>query len=323
MRVEEPTSDEAFAFLRDELEAEVQALADGWTHKPADRALRVDWTDVDDHDPDLARGILQHPSDATDAFQDALTEWKELLAATVVRFRNLPDDKTYRVGSLRTHHLRTLVAVECEVVEVKPVRPLVVEGAFVCRRCGTTTFYPQKYGALYKPPECQGCEADKSTAAFKLDEERSDMVDFQPIVVTPLESTLEDPPAVFVYLKYDLCGSVGDEDELTVNGIYRTLPLSMQDSTRFDVFLEASDIDVEERAEADKMTESELTTLVLEETNDRMSDDGSSYGASKQAVIETIVRDHGVRQKEVQDCIDRLVDDRRVSIQAGRIIAAE
>lgn len=62
------------------------------------------------------------------------------------------------------------------------------------------------------------------------------MVDHQPIVVTPLESTLEDPPAVFVYLLHDLCGTVGEEDELTVDGIYRTLPLSMQDSTRSTCF---------------------------------------------------------------------------------------
>lgn len=164
-----------------------------------------------------------------------------------------------------------------------------------------------------------GCESDKSKAAFKLIEEQSGMVDHQPIVVTPLESTLEDPPAVFVYLLHDLCGTVGEEDELTVDGIYRTLPLSMQDSTRFNVFLEASDIDVEERVEADKMTKSELTDLVLTEARERMADDGSSYGAGKQEVIDAIVSDHGVRPKEVEDCIDRLEDDNMVSVRAGRI----
>lgn len=85
------------------------------------------------------------------------------------------------------------------------------------------------------------------------------------------------------------------------------------------MFLEASDIDVEERVEADKMTKSELTDLVLTEARERMADDGSSYGAGKQAVIDAIVSDHGVRPKEVEDCIDRLEDDNMVSVRAGRI----
>lgn len=323
IRADPPTAEAAQAFLKAEREGDVQALAEGWTRDPDDRALRVDWTAVEAVDTGLARGILQHPEDATDAFQEALSAWKEILNAAVIRFRNLPDDRTFRVGDLRTQHLGSLVAVQCEVVDVKPVRPLVTEAAFECAKCGTITYLSQTYGALYKPDECMGCEATKQEGFFRFIEEQSELVDHQPIVVTPLESTLDDPPAVFVYLLHDLCGTVGEEDELTVNGVYRTLPLSMQDSVRFDVFIEASDIDVEERAQADKMTESELTELVLAETREQMTEDGSSYGAGKTAVIDAVASEHGVRPKEVRDCIGRLEDENQIAVHAGRITVGE
>lgn len=285
---------------------DAESLAEDWGEKPESRVLRMDWQTIEDDDEQFARQLLSHPEEAITCFQNALASMhKPLLDDAVLRFRNVPDRVTYRVGDLRTHHLRSLVAVECEVVDVDPVRPLMTRGAFECRRCGTLTYLSQSYGKIFEPQECQGCE---ESGPFSLLEEESTLIDHQPVVVTPLESSLEEPPVIPIYLTRDLVGRVGEDDELSVVGIYKTLPYSLQKETRLNVFLDANALNVDHRAKADKMTKSQLDTLIEEMVADLRDDDGGTYGASREAVIDEIASQHGVRRAEVEDRIDELND---------------
>lgn len=295
-------------------------LADEWNDHTQNRVLRMEWPVIEDVDEQFARQLLQHPESAIEVFQIALAQMHhELLDDAAIRFQNPPDRVTYRVGDLRTHHLRTLVAVECEVVDVDPVRPLLTAAALECHHCGSLVNYPQEYGDIREPKVCPSCE--ESNPGFSLHEDKSTLIDHQPVIVTPLESSLEDPPVIPVYLTRDLVGRVGEDDELSVAGIYKTLPMSLQKETRLNVFLEANALDVDHRAKADKLTKSELDELIETAVADQRADDGSTYGASRQTVIDTIASDHGVRRAEVEDRIDELADSTTHSLSemGGRI----
>lgn len=323
MRTDPPDPEDVRPLVDDVHAEAVQALAANWTDDPRDRALRIDWQTVADHDERVAQSILDHPEAAVEAFQRALESHKKLLREAAIRFRNVPDAATYRVGDLRTMHLRTLVAVECEVVDVDPVRPLITEAAFECRICGVVQYTPQTYGNLYKPDECPGCE--HGNPGYALIEEKSTLIDHQPVVVTPLESALEEPPAIAVYLHRDLVGTVGEDDELTVVGVYKTLPLSKQGESRLNTYLDASDIDVEEHAQADKLTESDLTDAILAVVEEEDTADGSDWGVDRALIVDRVASEYGVRQTEVEDRLDAMQEDATsdVGISAGRVFHSE
>ena len=295
-------------------------LAENWTDHPKDRSLRLDWAEIRAFDRNLADNVLDHPDRTFKCIQQALkNNHRTLIQHATVRVRNLPDDHTHRVGDLRERHLRTLIAVQGEVVKVEPVKPLLTEAAFECQRCGTVTYMPQDYGDIRDPAECMACE---EKGPFSLLEEKSELIDFQPVIITPQESALDDPPALPVYLRHDIVNTVGEEDEVTVVGVYKTMPLSRQRETELNVFLEAVDIDVDEYAEADAVTTSRLSSLIYDAIAAIDAEGPASYGVDKAAVVDRVADEHGVRRKEIEDRIEALDEDESadVTLVAGQIL---
>ena len=313
-----PRSEQFREFFADVYHEDATTLVDEWSSTPSDQSLRIDWQDLAGFSEGLAEKTLSHPTTAAAAAKSALKEdYATELLRTDVRFRNLPDRATYRVGDLREQHLRTLVAVQGEVVEVENVEPLLTRGAFECERCGTLMEVNQSYGDIREPYECPACEG--KDIHWRLNMSESNLVDFQCVIVTPLESTVDDPPAMPVYLTGDIVNTVGKEDEVTVVARYQLLPMDLQRETRLNVFLEASDIDVDQYAEADSVTASELDTMIDEAVDHEMDASSSSFGADQTSVVSRVVDEHGVRRKEVLDRIEARSESSELSVHAGRI----
>ncbi|ELZ77935.1 hypothetical protein C455_09638 [Haloferax larsenii JCM 13917] len=88
-------------------------------------------------------------------------------------------------------------------------------------------------------------------------------------------------------------------------------------------FLETWDIEShDEGTMADKLSPEELGNAIVEEVEARQSDDPSSFGANRDEIIELFV-DEGVREKEVESQLEKLLDARKVSeVGGGKLMVA-
>lgn len=310
-------------FLSDELDEAAQALADGYP--VTESALSVDWGALYEYSPDLAWGVVKHPVAAlgathkvtTGTAQRALEDsYAPVLSDVPIRVSNLPPERSLRVGDLRTNMLGTLVDLEGEVVHVEAVEPWVQEAAYECRMCGTITRAPQSYGNLWQPPECEGCGTPKNQGIFRLDQDCSTLVDYQFAILAPLESSLEDPPTVNLILKHDLVGRIEQGDELTVTGVYQTMPMDLQKETQLDVFVETVALDVDQSVEADKLPESKLDGLILECVQS-VAEETPDFGANVEDVVDAVVDEHGIREREVRNRIEGAFVEENPAVSRG------
>lgn len=304
-----PSQEGWTAFLSDELDEQAQALANGYPVQ--ETALTVDWWTLYEYSADLAWGVIKHPVAAlgathtltTGTGQRALKDaYSQVLADCPIRVSDLPPERQLRVGDLRTEMLGTLVDVQGEVVHVEAVEPWVKEAAYECRLCGAMTRAAQSYGDLWKPPQCEGCETGKNQGIFSLDQDRSQLVDYQYAVLAPLESSLEDPPTIRLILKRDLVGRIEQGDEIVATGVYQTSPMDLQKETQLNVYLEGVALDVDEQVEADKVTQSELDGMIADVIDDPAAYDADddSFGIAVDDLAAAVHDTHGVREEEVR-----------------------
>jgi DNA replicative helicase MCM subunit Mcm2 (Cdc46/Mcm family) len=309
-------------------------LSEEWSEHPADRSLRLEYPEIDTVAPDFADQLISNPAAARTAIRKYLKSNVDPdLIATDVRVRGLPDSLTLRVGDLRTRHLRTLVAVQAEVVKVESVEPWAKVAAFVCPYCHKRIQVKQNKGFIRYPDTCERCEEESEVDPdvnspsikkddWKLDDAESTIRDFQTVVVTPLESTLEDPPAIMAYLIGDVVDSVGKGDEVTVVGTYQTQPLPMQKETQLNVYLDAWDIDVDTYSSTDVMRQSDLDELLHEAYTKLEESEDGSFGADAEAVIDHVADEHDMRRREVADRLAEIEAERegQVFTTAGRLM---
>lgn len=285
---------------------------------PDVESLRLDWTDIDTHDAELAQQALTEPERFRDETVDVLADRDRQLREATVRIYNIPNGREFRMGKYRKRYLSELIRVEGEVVSVDNVQPFAREAAFRCRRCGKITKVTQHYGKLMKPVECGGpmekpegeCDETKS-GSFIYQQAESDLVDYQPIVIIPPDTSMDDPPATQVYLKGDLCGTVGKGDRISVVGIYETF--TFQDDSRLNTYIEAVDIQQAEAGdtEADAMEMSELKDAILTFVDEHKAE-GEPPSADVWGVNKADLKDEfasrGVRREETEEAITQLKD---------------
>jgi replicative DNA helicase Mcm len=132
-------------------------------HYPNEQqSLWIDYQDIFRFDADIADDLVKNPSRMTDFFEEAIANFD--LPADVnldgarARIWNLPESRTYSVGSYRSDQIEEYLSVEGQVSKKTEVYPLPIEAAYECQRCGTLTRLPQQSGELDEPHECQGCE---------------------------------------------------------------------------------------------------------------------------------------------------------------------
>lgn len=149
-------------------------------------SLIVDFEELLTTDSALAQSLLKEPDEYLEhANRAALAqlqiedpEYAEEVEAVNVRLRGLPETTSLRM--LGSKHMGKLVTVEGIVVRATPVRPLVMQAAFRCKRCGTTTYVNQTGTFLRAPQACSDPSCDRR-GPFDFIQEESTFIDSQEI----------------------------------------------------------------------------------------------------------------------------------------------
>lgn len=159
-------------------------------------SLSVDFEDLFAFDQDLAEGLLNKPDDnlknansaAYAQLQIEDPEYAEKNETVTVRITHLLDPTQLRkLGSI---HIGKLVMVEGIVVRSTPVRPMVMQAAFKCKRCGTITPVKQTGQFLRAPFACSSPDC-RAKGPYEFVQEESTFIDSQDL---RLQERPEDLP---------------------------------------------------------------------------------------------------------------------------------
>jgi len=197
----------------------------------------VDFEDLLTTDSALAKSLLKEPDEylghanraALAQLQIEDPEYAEEVETVNVRLRGLPETTQLRI--LGSKHIGKLVTVAGIIVRATPVRPLVMQAAFRCKRCGTSTYVNQTGTFLRAPPVCSDPACDRR-GPFDFLQEESTFIDSQEIRIQERPEDL--PPGQlprWLDVKLfgrDLVDVVRPGDNISVVGIVRasapTLP---------------------------------------------------------------------------------------------------
>lgn len=289
------------------------------SHYPNRQSVRFDWQDINAFNEDVAEQILTNPKKGRKALENAVKEWDEVdIPEAVIRVHNIPEDYHFRVGKQRSLHLGNLITIEGEVVEMAGVKPFAREAALQCMDCGHTHHRRQSYGKMVEPGVCLGC--DNASVDYRLRRHESDLIDYREVTLKRADTNLDDdPPTLTIYLTEDLVDRIGPGDLVSLVGYYDTADL--QRKSILETYLDTWDIESQkEGVTADKLSPEELEAMIVEEVEENQDNDTSTFGAERDAVIEAIA-DRGVRETEVEDRLDELVDESELSeLGGGRLM---
>ena len=239
-------------------------------------SLIVDFEELLALETALAENILEDPDEyleyanhaALAQLQIEEPEYAERVETVTVRFRGLPEATSLRI--LGSAHLGKLVMVEGIVVRASPARPLVMEAAFRCKRCGTVARVPQTGPFLTAPPVCSnpGC---MRRGPFDFAQEESKFIDSQNIRIQERPEDL--PPGQLPrwldikLLGRDLVDMARPGDHISVAGIVRAVAPTLPKVGRlrsFTLHLDTNFIDVESKEPETVLISPEEEKQILE-----------------------------------------------------------
>lgn len=221
-------------------------------HYPQEqRALTIDHNLLWRFDPDIATDCLREPETLVDHLEEALVQFDKPVDVPLdgahVRVTNLPDEYTLYPGDLSpSGHVGTMRSVRGEIAKATDVYSRLVEGVFVCQRCGTDITIPQAVGTFEEPYNCQQCDRK---GPFEIDQEQSTFVDAQKLrVQTPPEEAQGEGQDIDVFVEDDLADRVTVGDRVTITG---TVELEQQGhgakaTDKFEPYILAHGLEVEE-----------------------------------------------------------------------------
>src|SRR5512136_2267336 len=159
-------------------------------------SITIDFEDLFAHDQALAEKLLEKPDDfLTHADQAAYAqlgiedqEYAEKMEKVTVRVEQLlGKEQLRRLGSKQ---MGKLIMIEGIVVRATPVRPMVMQASFKCKRCGTVTRTEQTGSFLKAPFECTDPSC-RQKGPFEFVQEESTFIDSQEL---RLQERPEDLP---------------------------------------------------------------------------------------------------------------------------------
>ena len=147
-------------------------------------SLLVDFIDLVSLDSALAMNLLEEPDKylnyanraAYAQLQIEDPEYSEKIDTVTVRLTGLPESTSLR--ALGSMNIGRLVSVEGIVVRATPVRPMVMQAAFRCKRCGNIMRVNQTDAFLRAPFECSD-PACRRKGPFDFIQEESTFIDSQ------------------------------------------------------------------------------------------------------------------------------------------------
>lgn len=289
-----------------------------------DRSVRFDWERIRDANPAVAEKLLTNPQNMREYLSKAIQQWDAVdMPEVSVRIYNIPDDRIYRVGKLRTRHLGTAIGVTGEVADIDPVKPLATVAVFRCRRCGTLNRVPQSYGPMMRPMECMGCERSGSKSDWLFHRGESELQDVREVELKRLDTNLDDDTVILkIRLKEDLVDRLGPGDEVSLVGRYDSGPF--QNSSVLTTYLDVWAIENhEEGVLMDELPPGELREMVVDEVRTQQEADASDFGANRADVLDAI-EEEGIRRSEVETALDDAIAEGDVDEIAGeKLMVAE
>jgi replicative DNA helicase Mcm len=192
-----------------------------------DKSVVVDYEDLIQFNTDLGERLLSQPDDSMKEFRMAAYEVLSTESASYagqikntlsVRIRGITDIVPLR--KVDTSHLDKMIAVAGMIVRSSELRPLLVDGAFVCPN-GHVTRVAQDVVTIRRPFKCDSCE---ETRNLELDEKRSSFIDSQILRMQELPEEL--PPGQLPrFFDVDVVGDIVNTarpgDRVVLTGVVR------------------------------------------------------------------------------------------------------
>jgi replicative DNA helicase Mcm len=218
------------------------------------RSLVVDFDDLIEFDPALARSVVERPEDFIGYASSAATaqmrvedpEYGEHVGKIFARFRRLPEKTSLRkVGA---ENLKKLALVDGIVVRASQVRPTIVQAVFRCRKC-LEIIHEEQSGELMRGPG-SACPSCKQRTAFELLEEQSKFKNTQEARIQERPEDLPPgqlPRYLDVRLEEDLVDNARPGDRIALTAIVRAERQLVGEKGKlrtFNLYLEANFIDI-------------------------------------------------------------------------------
>jgi len=159
-------------------------------------SLVIDFEELYGFDQALAEQVLNRPEEylqhagkgAYEQLRIEDAEYAEKIEKITVRLVQLLGKEQLR--KLGSKQMTKLIMVEGIVVRATPVRPMVLQGAFKCKRCGTMNMVEQTGQFLKAPAICIGPDCGRD-GPFEFSQEESSFIDSQDL---RLQEKPEDLP---------------------------------------------------------------------------------------------------------------------------------
>ncbi|HDQ05183.1 MAG TPA: minichromosome maintenance protein MCM [Candidatus Bathyarchaeota archaeon] len=223
------------------------------------KSFVVDFDELLAAEPQLAQQLIDKPDEyleyanraAKSQLQIEEPEYAEKIRNVTVRFCGLPEVTPLRI--LGSEHIGKLVMLEGIVVRASPARPLVMEGAFKCKWCGTITHVTQSGPFLTAPTACSAPECRRKSS-FEFVPEESTFIDSQDVRIQERPEDL--PPGQLPrwldikLLERDLVDMARPGDHVSVVGIARAFAPAVPrvgHLRSFRLNLDTNHIDVESK----------------------------------------------------------------------------
>jgi replicative DNA helicase Mcm len=223
------------------------------------KSFVVDFDELLAAEPKLAQQLIDNPDEyleyanraAKAQLQIEEPEYAEEIRNVTVRFSGLPEVTPLRI--LGSEHIGKLVMLEGIVVRASPARPMVMEGAFKCKWCGTITHVTQSGPFLTAPTACSAPECRRKSS-FDFVPEESTFIDSQDVRIQERPEDL--PPGQLPrwldikLLERDLVDMARPGDHVSVVGITRAFAPTVPRVGRLRSFrlnLDTNHIDVESK----------------------------------------------------------------------------
>jgi replicative DNA helicase Mcm len=227
------------------------------------RSLIVDFDDLIIYNRDLASYILDHPTEALNAFSEALkaiierenSEYARTVKRFYVRIRNPPE--ILKIRSLNSDYIGKLVAIEGIVTRITRIEAKLVKATYrhvVEGDIHEFEYPPEGVVAerVEKPPYCMVC---KRPGKFELVVEKSEFIDWQKIVIQEKPEEVpggQIPRSIEAVLTSDLVDSVRPGDRVVVVGVLRVQPMTgglevRGSKTLFSFYIDVNHVEVQEK----------------------------------------------------------------------------
>ena len=201
--------------------------------------LVVDFEDLDKYNKELAKGVLDNPSNYIRAFKKATLNFSD--EEVDILIKNCPRKVLlYKLGS---EHLGKLISINGIISRVLPTRPMISNAAFKCRKCGEMQHIVQSEPFLVRP---DGCSTEKcGSNQFRLLEDPNETTyfDVQELSVQDkpedLKSGQSPQLTILEITKKSLINKVQAGNIVDIVGILKTTPPSATTHERkWDLFVD-------------------------------------------------------------------------------------